>query len=92
MDDKYVPFIVFESSQTRLEHINRRLFMLLILTVVIMFVSNALWLHAWTQYDYSGEDMEILVDGKDGIANYIGNSGVITNGEDSGQSEKTNEN
>lgn len=61
----------------------RLLIVCLLLSAVLLAASNAAWLYAWNQYDYSGTE-EIVVDGKDGAANYIGgdNSGrLIINGE-----------
>lgn len=74
-----IPFVVHESSMTRMEHIIKRLIIALIIAILLMFASNALWLYAWMQYDYSSAET-VTVDGKDGIANYIGNDGDITNG------------
>lgn len=71
-----------EAICTRLDRINKRLVIALVLAVLLIFASNALWLYAWTQYDYSSE--EIVVDATDGIANYIGRDGDIANGTDYG--------
>lgn len=78
-----IPFIVFESSMARLERTIKRLVIAVIFCAVLTFTSNALWLLAWTSYDYSGTET-VTVDGKDGTANYIGNDGDITNGKSSG--------
>ena len=77
-----VPYVVYESAQNRMEQINKRLLIALIITVILVFISNLAWLYAWCQYDYSSEETsnEVTVDGKDGIANYIGNDGDINNG------------
>lgn len=78
-----VPYIVYESAQTRMERTNKRLLIALILAIVLIFASNAVWLYAWMQYDYySGEETKIDVDAKEGTANYIGNDGSIINGQD----------
>ena len=81
--DTSVPYIVYEGEQARNERHIRRLVIALIVAVVVIFVSNAIWLYAWMQYDYAGSDT-VTVDGKSGIANYIGGSGDIHNGEDYG--------
>ena len=82
MDEPKIPMIVYEVAQVKHERTLKRLIIALVIAVVLMFASNALWLYAWTQYDYSGTDYDLInIDGKDGIANYIGNSGVINNGE-----------
>lgn len=77
-----VPYIVHEAAQARNERAIKRLVIALIVTVCMIFASNALWLWAWMQYDYTGE--ETVVEALDGVANYIGNSGDIVNGADSG--------
>lgn len=77
---KDVPYIAFEGAQARMERVNNRLFKVIIALIIVLVLSNALWLYAWTRYDYTS-DATVTVDGKDGIANYIGNDGDITNGE-----------
>ena len=62
----------------------------LVLAVVLLFVSNAIWLWAWMQYDYVSDSTTtetITVDGKDGAANYANNGGSIINGAYSSQDE-----
>lgn len=81
-DQINVPFVVYESAQTRMERANKRLAVALVLTIVLLFLSNLAWLWAWMQYDYvvEAESTSIDVGAKDGIANYIGNDGDINNG------------
>lgn len=74
-----VPYIVHEASMARMERQIKRLWIAVIIAVCLLFASNAAWLYAWCQYDYSSEEI-VTVDGKDGIANYIGNDGDIVNG------------
>lgn len=78
-----VPYIVHESSMARMERQVKRGWIALIVAVCLLFASNAAWLYAWCQYDYSSEEI-VTVDGKDGVANYIGNDGDIVNGENHG--------
>ena len=73
-----IPYFVHESVISRAERQHKRILIALIISIILVFASNALWLYAWMQYDYSGE--EITVDSNDGIANYIGGSGGIING------------
>lgn len=76
-----VPYIVFESAQARSERTIKRLIIALIVSIVLLFASNALWTYEWTQYDYTSETTEtVTVDGKDGIANYANNGGRVING------------
>jgi hypothetical protein len=84
-----VPYIVHESALSRMERTTKRLIIALVILVVLLFTCNAAWLYAWCQYDYSSEETQtITVDGKDGIANYVGNDGDITNGESCSQNHK----
>lgn len=76
-----VPYIVYEGEQARNERHIKRLIIALVTAILVILISNALWLYAWTQYDYSGEET-VTVDGTSGIANYIGESGIISNGKD----------
>lgn len=81
MDNKDVPYIVFEGTVARFERTIRRLIILVGIVVLLLFVSNALWLYEWNQYDYGTVDIQNQ-DG--GNANYIGANGYINNAEDSG--------
>lgn len=72
-----VPYVVHESAMARQERQIKRLWIAIILSVALIFASNAFWLWAWMQYDY--ESYEITADG-DSNANYIGQDGNIYNG------------
>lgn len=81
-----VPYIVHEASMARAERQIKRLWISLIVAVVLLFASSAIFAYAWLQYDY--ESYEITSDG-DSNANYIGQDGNIYNG-GIGESEETN--
>lgn len=82
-----VPYIVYQGTTARFERIIRKLALVIIIAVAMMFASNMAWLYAWNLYDY--ESSSVVVDSESkGNANYIGASGVINNGE--GGSEKEN--
>ena len=71
------------------ERTTKRLWIALIIAICMLFASNGIWLYCWMQYDYSSEEI-VTVDSKDGVANYIGNNGDITNGKDNSiESENT---
>ena len=77
-----VPYIVHESSMARMERQVKRLWIALIVCIAMIFASNATWLYAWMQYDYTSEEVIVDVNSDDGgNANYIGNDGDIVNGE-----------
>ena len=56
MENTTIPYIVYESSQAKNERTVKRLVVALIIAIVFMFISNALWLWAWMQYDYVGDE------------------------------------
>lgn len=73
MDDKTtVPYIVYESTTARNERTIKRLIIALLVSIVLLFASNAVWLWAWMQYDYTGTETVYQQDGE-GL-NIIGNS------------------
>lgn len=60
-----------ESSQALFERIIHRLIAVIIILIVLLFVSNAVWIYAWNA---RGESTVI---NKDGVSNYIGGDGEI---------------
>lgn len=82
--DAAVPYIVHETAMAQSERHIKRLWIALIVAIALIFVSNAVWLWAWMQYDYSAETYteEVTVDSDDGgDANYVGNDGDIVYGD-----------
>ena len=60
-------------------------------TVLLMFISNAAWLYAWMQYDYSSTETTVESDGNS-VANYTGgDGGVIYGGTSDGQEDDPNQ-
>ncbi len=55
MESKTVPYLVHEGCLARDERVIKRLVIALVLTIVLMFASNGIWLYAWMQYDYVEE-------------------------------------
>lgn len=76
--EKDIPYVVFESAQSRAERCIKRLIVALIISIVAVVASNAIWIWYINQYDF--ESYEITSD-DGGNANYIGNNGDIYNGE-----------
>lgn len=89
--DKDIPYIAFEGQMARNERTMKRLIIALIVTIVLMALTNAMWLYAWTMYDYADATSEVSIETSEGNANYIGNDGDITNGEDYGKEAKENQ-
>lgn len=51
-----VSYLAFESEMSRNERHAKRLTIALIVSIILIFASNALWLYAWLQYDYSSTE------------------------------------
>lgn len=82
MDEKLsVPYVVYEGEMARSERHVKRLTILLAVAVLLVVVTNAIWIYAWSAYEYADEHT-VTIDSGEGIANYIGNDGSIVNGED----------
>lgn len=73
-----VPYIVYESSVSRLERTNKRLFILIVLLILCLVGTNV----AWTIYNNEYETIRYDQDGE-GINNVnFGGQGGLNNGAD----------
>lgn len=72
-----IAYRAYEEQGARNWLVVKRLVWAIIVSVALLFASNALWLWAWMQYDY--ESYEAITD-NGGDANIIGNDGDIYNG------------
>lgn len=80
---KDVPYIVHESAMARNERTIKRLVWALIVTVLLIFASNAAWLYVWQLYDYPSEEMTYTYQQDGEGVNIIGDrNGVDYNGPD----------
>lgn len=48
MAHRDVPYLVYEATQARHERTIKRVVIALIIAIILIFVSNAIWLWAWT--------------------------------------------
>lgn len=80
--------IAFERMQAKDERNDHWRNIIIITLIILLVVTNAMWLVAWNQYDYVDDYTDIQAE--DGIANYIGNDGDITNGADYTQTDNPN--
>lgn len=79
---KDVPYIVLETELARLERIIKREFILIIITLVLLVGTNACWLYYESQFEeVVTTTQEVTQDNDNGVNNFIGNDGDITNGE-----------
>ena len=77
--DNMVSFAAYESQGTRLERTNKRLFILNVILVIVLFVSNALWIFYESQFQDEVQ-IEQEVDTGDGDA-YVTGIGDLNYGE-----------
>lgn len=79
-DIAQIPYVVYEGTQARNERTTKRLVSVIILTVLLLFISNGLWLYAWMQYDYTGTTNDYWQDGEGYNNINTGMQGDVTNG------------
>lgn len=89
-----VPYYAFESVVSTYERHNKRLFIALVLAIVLFFVSNAMWLYVWNQYNYVDETYsDDYVQTGDGKFNLnVGEQGDISYGNAEVQKDLPQEN
>ena len=63
-ENTQVPRYYYEDTCARFERGHKRLFIALVVAVALLFASNMLWLWAWTQYEYVGENTTYTQDGE----------------------------
>lgn len=82
MEDKNlsVPYIVYEGEQARHERTMKRMIIALVIAILVTLLSNVAWLLYMSGYDFYDTSDDIMIESRDGIANYIGNDGEIDNG------------
>lgn len=76
---KDVPYIVFESEMVRLERFIKKLFILIVILIVLLFGTNIYWIYYESQFEEVETTVTQDVDSGEGDA--IVNDGVHINGE-----------
>jgi hypothetical protein len=81
--------IAFERMQSKDEKNDHWRNIIILTLIILLVVTNAMWLVAWNQYDYvDTDDYSVDMSADDGSnANYIGNNGDIYGGEDNSNSQ-----
>ena len=81
---------VYEGAQARLERSNKRLWILAIILIAALILSNVAWIVYESQYQVVQETTTTVEqDNENGYNNYIGNDGDIIYGETNNNNEKT---
>jgi len=75
-EQKTVQFIVHESTVAMMERTIRRLWITTIILIVLLVVTNSLWLWYESQFEY----FTVTQESETGTNNYIGNDGEISYG------------
>lgn len=78
MEEKNISYFAFESVMARSERHIKRLIVALVISVVLIFLSNLAWLYAWCQYDYTGTETETTYTQDGEGVNIIGDSNDVT--------------
>lgn len=94
MENKTISEYALEVVCTRLDKINERLVRALVLTIILLFISNAIWAYVWMQYDIEDElttDTITLDTGEGGDANYADRGGSVVSGENNSYENYTQE-
>jgi hypothetical protein len=95
MDNKDVPYIVYEGSMARQERTIKRLWILAIILIVALVGTNAGWVYYESQWQYvdttTSQEVTQDVDSGDGSATITG-IGDVNNGESSTNGESIKQN
>lgn len=88
-----IPYIAFESELARNERTIRRLIISLVLSVVLIFASNAVWLYAFSQYEYVSEETTTTTVKQDGKGqNVYGDNNKLNEPNNNNSKAKTQKN
>lgn len=80
-----IPYVVYRDSLAHNRWLVKGLVIALVIAIVLMFASNAIWVYYWNQYDYSSDETVTTVESEgEGIANYTGGDGGVIYGEGNG--------
>lgn len=89
-----IPYVVYRDSLAHNRWLVKGLVVALVIAIVLMFASNAIWAYIWYQYDTVTEETVATVDSEgEGVASFIGgdidtNGGVVI-GEGNGKTDNT---
>lgn len=84
---KDIPFYAYDLEVAKHERTVKRLVIIIIITIILLFASNMAWLWFFNQFDFESE--EVTLNSQDaGNASYMGGSGVIDNGRGESQNDK----
>ena len=80
-----VPYVVHEAEVSRQERQIKRMWIVLIVLAVALFLTNMAWIGVFNSYEYSSEETIYQQDGEG--TNIIGDSNEVNNGAESNNSQ-----
>ena len=81
-EQKMIPYFCHECDMARAERTIKRLWILCILLILLLVGSNASWIYYESQFqDEVTTSQEVTQDNDNGVNNFVGGDGVITNGQ-----------
>ena len=81
-EQKMIPYFCHEGDMARAERTIKRLWILCILLILLLVGSNASWIYYESQFqDEVTTSQEVTQDNDNGVNNFVGGDGVITNGQ-----------
>lgn len=87
-DDKIImiPYLAHEGDMARQERTIKRLWILCIILALLLTGSNVFWFYYESQFEEVVETIqEVTQENSDGMNNFVGGNGVITNSEANSQ-------
>ena len=76
-----VPYFAYEGALARMERTNKRSWIVCLILIILLFATNGAWLYYESQYSVVTETTTITQTNEDGVNNFIGNDGDISNGD-----------
>ena len=84
-ENRNVPYIVYESAMVRAERTIKKLTIVAVVALVLMFITNLAWLYEWTQFDTISYEQD-----GEGVNNVnLGTQGDVLNGAESQSTQET---
>lgn len=89
--DAQIPFFAHEMQMARMDRVNKRLWIVLVMLIIFLVGTNAGWIIYESQFDDETYTYEVQQDSGDGGQNtYTGNTVRITGGDYSGEADGEN--
>lgn len=81
MDEKSVPYIVFESTLARMERTIKRLWILCMILIAVIIGSNIAWIYYGSQFEDVSVEQDVTAEDNNGDVNVTGTGDIINGGE-----------